>query len=303
MPWGFAAASVAGAVANHALNSGSSSRSSADQMPAMTPEQQAALQQLLAQLSGGRRTATPFNGSLSPNMGGVNRSLAALEQQSMDSIARNDETRGRLEGIADDSGTDIEAMFRDSVQNPLMKQFKEEIIPETTRRFGGMKAYGSDRQAMEGRDVNNLAGQLASSKSKLLFDATEARKNRALQATGMMPGLDMNNMSFIRDLLSGHMAGAGLEQGGIDRRYADLVRGDDAENTRIQQLLAALGMSTSNTVVRPGTPSFLNSAAPGAGNALTQWLLRNYGTTGSGGGGSGGGGYEGINWNAESGLG
>lgn len=301
---GAAVSVVGGAVANRQNKPASVSNESA-----ITPEQHAALRSLLdrLQLPGGG--VTPYNGRMSTGVTpGQQTSLAALEEQAMSSVRSGEEDRNFLrQAMADASkGTSpdtINSTFRDTVENPALKTFNEQTLPGVSKRFKGNSIFGSDAREAERRATMDLGDSLTSSRAKFSFDATESAKDRALRAalggTGLLQQGGRNNVQSMLDLFGAHGMIAGQEQGGLDRGYQEFVRQRGENNTNIQHILQAIGMGTQNTVVNPGQPGFLTSAAPGIGNAYTQWMLSRMGKGGSGTTPAGGG----IDWSLDSGMG
>jgi hypothetical protein len=174
----------------------------------------------------------------------------------------------------------------------MLQKFNEEILPGVTKRYRGSSIFGSDARAAYGKATSDLGSSLTGAKSKLLFDSREAAKNRKLQAAGMIPGLDRNKMQALLDVFAAQGMLQGQAQGGLDREYAEFVRGLNREDINIDQQLRALGLSTTNTVVTPGQPGFITNAGAGVGSAFTQAALQRWlsgGGTGSTGSGTGSG--------------
>jgi hypothetical protein len=282
MAWAAVAAAavgvVGGAIANRNKGSGGSV-STAENKTALTPEQQSALQQLLGQLTGRTNATTGYGGPLSasPNTG-QNKSLAALEELAMKQAGggpgTTDEARGTLSKFMHESD-DPEATnerFRHEVQDPAMQSFQKELLPMITSRFKGNAAYGSDRTMAESNALGTLGTGLAASRSKMAFDTSEAAKSRALQAAGMVPGMDASMADILFKIFGAQSGMQGVEQAGLDRNYAEFLRRQKGEETNINQILAALGLNTVNTVVTPGQPGAFTAAAGGFGNAAGQYL-------------------------------
>lgn len=256
----------------------SGSPPSATNQPTMTPEQQAALRDLLSNLTGRTNAFSPFTGQLSagPTQGQAS-SLAAMEQQALRMAtagAGADATLTRLQG---ENGTDVSNMFEQSVANPAIKQFNEKILPEITKRYAGASAFSSDRRDTERRAAGDLSDSLASARSKMTFDATEAAKNRQLQAATAQGGLDMSRETAIAGLLDNLFRNNTLlqtqQQGGLDRIYQEFTRMQGGGEQNIKDILTALGLNTTNTVVNPGQQGLLQGMGPGIGSLLTMLAL------------------------------
>lgn len=278
MPWGYVAGAVVGAVANNVLKDdpGGTAPGATDR-PSMTPEQQAALQQLLARITGRSNATAPYTGSMSagPNSG-QRLSLAAMEQMAMNQAGgpgSEGQARDTLGKAMSDTGTDVGDYFENAIAKPETARFKNDILPSITARFKGNAAYGDDRLKAELGGAEDLMRTLTGKRSELTFNAKEAAKNRALQAAGMVPGMDQSRMDMLFKLFGAQSGAQSIEQQALDRQYAEFIRQQKGEETNISQILAALGLQPLNTVVTPGQPGFLTSAAPGIGNAATQYAL------------------------------
>lgn len=275
MPWGAAVGALVGAVANSAL--APDTPASASNRTAQTPEQEAALRQLIAHITGRTSATSTYGGPLSTGVTpGMRMSLAALEQQSLNGAGPGgmDEARSTLSRTMGDTASDTGDYFDKAVGNPETKRFMDEILPAITSRFRGNAAYGKDRTTAELKGASDLAGTLAGKRSEMVYNAREAAKNRSLTAASLVPGFDASKADLLYKLFGAQSGAQGLDQAALDRQYSEFVRGQKGEETNINQILAALGLNTVNTVVTPGQTGFLTAAAPGIGNAATQYAMR-----------------------------
>lgn len=273
MTWANVAGAAVGVIGG-AMLGGGDTPSSASNMPSQTPEQQAALQQLLQLLTGRSNATTPYGGQLSAGMtGGQNASLAALEQQSMNAAEGFGNARATLDSAMNDTGTNTSEYFRTAVEDPAIKSFQERILPSITGRFAGNAAFGSDRIAAEGKAAGDLTSSLAGARSKMAFDSQEAAKTRRLTAAGMVPGVNKTFSDMLTQLFTAQSVPQSIQQTALDKQYQEFQRQQAGGQTNINQILAALGLQPLNTVVTPGQPGFLTGMAPGFGQALAnRWL-------------------------------
>lgn len=280
MPWGY----VAGAAVSWGLNEVTKDDPSISNQSSATPEQQAALKALLARLQGGNGV-TPFGGSFEGATPGMEHSLAALEEWSKQMMANRAGMQGSANSFlgAQPENTDIEDVFKNSIQNPLEKEFNDVTSPGISKKFGGSSIFGSDAREADTKARSNLMSTLVGAKSKLKFDTMESAKNRALQKNAL--GVDLTKAgigadSEIGKLLGAIFGGQGVihdtNMGANDRTYAEFVRQQGQGQTNISNILAALGLNPNNTVVTPGTPGLVTSAAPGIGQGVTQAMMNRW---------------------------
>lgn len=120
-----------------------------------TPQQSQLFQQLVARLSGAR----------APNI----LSIAGLE----------DYTRRLAAGgpTAEDT-----AYLSEGVDKPLIRGFKEDILPQISRDYGGANSfYGSERIRTEERATRELMDTLARTRSGYLANQQQSRSQNLLQ--------------------------------------------------------------------------------------------------------------------------
>lgn len=231
--------------------------------PTRTPEQMQLLTQLIQMFQGG---VSANGGQVPTDLSSLERtSLAALEELAMkQALGEGDPTMDAARGAVE-RGTQSDSMnldefntfFKGAVEDPMIRSFREEVIPELTRRFSGSAAFGSDRRQAEQQAVGRLGDSLASSRADLLFKTQEAGRDRALTAAGIAPDLNRlldNKMSseILLSLLSG---------GSVPRT---------ARQSNLDRALAILGIEPieNQTVVKPGTTGFLQELGRGFGQGL-----------------------------------
>jgi hypothetical protein len=264
-------------------------------MPRLTPEQMALLRQLtsgmasnpdLANTISGRQQE--YTGRFAPETSRLeNLSLAALEQQAMNAVGGGTEdpmmteARGQV-GRAMSPDVDMEGfntMFRGGVQDPMLRAFREEVLPDITSRFSGTTAYGSDRRVAEERAVGRLGDSLSSSRADMLFKTSEGAKDRSLRAAELTPRFTTDVTNSRTSQLMSMLAAGGVprqaEDTRLTREYAEFVRRQGERGKSVEMALALLGLSPMENIstVTPGSPGLLTSAAQGAGAAFGRFML------------------------------
>lgn len=283
---------IAAGTAIYGATQSRGSSPSVSNQPSMSPEQQGALRTLLTRLQGGDPNGPAYGGQLTAGLSGLqNTSLSALEQMAMNNANNATATPGSnipggqdmwntIRGAMTASPADTERLFSDTVEAPAIKDWNENVMPQITQQFRGSAGYGSDKVNFTEKAMGNLSGNLTSARSKMVYDATQAQQNRALQAAGMIPGmaaagsaLQGDQVSRLMQMLTAGSVPQQNAQAALSARYGEFQRQQAQGNTNISQILSALGLGTQNQVVNPGQQGFLTSMAPGIGQAGTQWLL------------------------------
>lgn len=109
-----------------------------------------------------------------------------------------------------------------------------------------------------------------------IYDTAGRGADAAIRGQQALSGIDDQRLKAILALFGAGTTMQGQDQLGLDRQYARFRDTVGDNNTNIQQILQAIGLGTQNTVVNPGQPSFLTSAAPGIGQAFTQAALQRW---------------------------
>lgn len=241
----------------------------------LTPEQQQALaglfpqlQQELQNLPSGGITSTQQ--SLLDIISGGAGNVPTMGGQLYDSAQ---EALLNIIGGTQRTPEQFNEFFKTTVQDPLVQQFKEEVIPGIGIKFGS-NLFSSAQQDFTGKQVERLGETLGRERSRLAYED----RNQAIQ-----------------DSLSAATAGAGIES----QRFRDALAGDTAafnellaamgvaeterqailqdEQMRLNILNSLIGAATGQTVeniavVNPGTSGLLapllQGAGQGAGAAL-----------------------------------
>lgn len=85
---------------------------------------------------------------------------------------------------------DINQFFQDTVQDPLVRNFQEDILPGISRRFSS-NFFSSDRQDADARAQEELLRQLTQARSGFAYNSRESDLNRNLQAVQSIPQLQL----------------------------------------------------------------------------------------------------------------
>ena len=147
-----------------------------------------------------------------------------------------------LRKIFDQPATDFDEFFRTNVQDPLLSQFQEDILPGISRSQGPSGFFSGDRRALDQRAQDELLQQLTRSRSDLAFRTEESRRGRqAVAAQGI-------------DTLTGEAAGREFTggQGALDRLLTGIREQEttgralaisDADRASQAALTSALGQA------------------------------------------------------------
>lgn len=249
---------------------------SAQSLPTMSPEQQAALVRLLQELGSGETFggATPYEGQITAGLGDLeNLSLEALEQKILQQVSgtgAGSEAETALLKMLKTGGApvDFEDYFAKAIRDPTIKDFSELVLPEITRRFGSSGAFGSDRMTAESMATDRLMKTLIGARSDLSYRTQSDALNRIMQAIGLAPGVQGGNIENILKMISGAGLPRQVEQAKLTGEYTEFQRQQQQQLQRINQILAALGLKTVDNVSVGGTPSFLSAFFSGAGKNL-----------------------------------
>lgn len=260
---------------------GSGGDVSTSQEPLLNKRQLAVLQQLLGINFEDVRTGRAEENApqLSPtevaSLQGLNNIAANIGQQP---TGANPEATGLLSSAADrtrqilSSGPqDIDKYFRSTVQDPLVKSFTEEILPQIRNSYGA-NFYGGERMFKEGRATGDLGEKLAQERSRVAFEERNRSDQTALQAAGLTPGLSsaISTAPFAgagaaTDVLSRVLSSAGVSR---QQRQGEL----DARDRQQQLLLQLLGIRPFEniTVNKPPSTGFLPGLVTGVSSGIAQ---------------------------------
>ena len=242
----------------------------------LTPEQDDLLRKLIAQLGGSDTTTTPYTKPISAGLSNLEGlSLTALEnlaQQVGSPDSLMGKARGAVGDVIDSGGSpvDWEGVYRDSIRDPSIQEFRDTILPEITGRFRGTGAFSSDRMKQEILATDRLSKNLVGARSELAYKTNTDAVNRLLQASGMAPALQDADLRELTTLLAAGGVPREAENERLKADYLEYLRGETGKSERIQQILAALGQRAFEniTTVTPGSSGLLGGLAQGFGSAL-----------------------------------
>lgn len=242
-------------------------------LPTLTPQQQSSLDDLLRQLSGGTERGAPrrFEGDVNVEASELSQlSLAGLEERALALADPNRESEilgastDTLLKLLDFEGQQagVEDFFTTNIRDPALKSFRETVLPQIGREFGGANFFGSERQRADAEAREDLLTGLTRSRGDITFRAEQANRDRAIQALGLAPGVDAMGRADSDELLSLLQAGetqTGLEERNVQREFAQFLAEAGLDDAQIQQLLAGINTGALENVVTalPGTPGFL----------------------------------------------
>lgn len=255
---------------------GESPETTTQTLDTLTPEQQAALNQLLKDLSG---PSTGFEGDTFVDPSQLSQlSLQGLEERA--AALGNPDREGNLNAasieallkILDFESADagIEEFFRTNIRDPAVAEFQKSILPAISRDFGGANFFGSERAETDRRAQGELVESLTQARTGLAFNARESDRNRALQALGLVPAIAGAETNELLNLLSGGEAATGLAERNVGREFEKFLAESGVDATRIQQLLAAINTTGVENVVTTtgGTEGIIGPLLGAAGTIL-----------------------------------
>lgn len=258
---------------------GTRPKSTISERPLQTPEQQALLKRLLEEFSAGGTLpeggVTPFTGEQVAPLGELEGlSLEALEQKILQQVQGGrpgEEAETALSKMLQTGGApvDFEQYFQTAIRDPAVQDFRETILPELTRRFGSSGAFGSDRVAAEQRATEGLNRTLTGARGELAFKTQSAAADRMIQALGLAPGIagiEAGGVDSLLKLMQGAALPRSVEQARLTARYGEFQRQQEEKRKRVEQILAALGMKTTENIAQttPGSTGFITPVAAAA---------------------------------------
>jgi hypothetical protein len=136
----------------------------------------------------------------------------------------------------------IDEYFSQTVMQPMMEMFQEDIMPGISRKYAPSGFYGSQRLNADQRAQEELLQALTQSRTQMAFNARESDLTRQLQAAQLAMGQQGQDAQTMLQLL-----------GGSAQLASGTMTPEEAMQRRQQQmLLQALGLqSTENVVLAP----------------------------------------------------
>jgi hypothetical protein len=253
----------------------------------LTPEQQQALNQILSSVGGNVSDPRRFGGNVNVGLGDTaETSLAGLENRASvlaDPTFQSDISKNAQDTLFklldfEGSRTDIDDVFTKTVQDPLVEDFTESILPQIGRSFGGSNFFSGERARADDEAREDLLTGLSRSRSDFSFKADESAKNRALAALGIAPELEGQRTDELLSIFGAGMEETGLEERNVSRQFQQFLAEAGLEQNDINALLQAIGIpAIENVVTTSGGSSgllgpLLASAANPIGSFLSSFL-------------------------------
>lgn len=244
--------------------------------PTVTPEQATAYSSLLGNLTGGGGGSTPYPGALGVDLSGLEKtSLAGLERYAMDTAsgATNqtlNNSNDALNQILQSGPQDIQDYFTQTVENPALRDFRENVQPAISRRFAPNNFYSSDRLRADDLAGRNLTENLTTNRSNIAYKAYQDNQANKLSALGLAPSIAGARGNILSQLLAA---------GGVSRdaaltnqklNYDEFVRQQTAAEDKKKALIAALGIPQYENIAiqKGGSTGIAPSLASGVGAFL-----------------------------------
>ncbi len=244
----------------------------------LTPEQQEQLKQLIAQITQGQGES-PFGLTSSPlelqSLSGLESVASQVIGGQEGAIQQGGQTAsGGLDALLNiftQGPQDIDDFFNETVQQPLLQDFSENILPDLQTRFSS-QFFGGERRESEGRAREDLIDALTRERARTAFGARQDDFQNTLQGLGVLPGAvqaPFGASGAAIDNLRG-LLGAGQQPRNVVQQQLN------ERNRRVQEALAALGIGGTENIVfnNPGSEGLLSSAigsfagSAGAGDFL-----------------------------------
>ena len=245
---------------------GSDDEVSTETRSTLTPQQQQALQKVLAELQEG---PAQFAGKIAPDLSGLeSTSLAALEQEALDRSAGATETNKAanlaLIDILKSKATNIDDFFTKTVQDPAIEAFREDIIPGIRDDFGG-QFFGGERREAEARAHEDLLTGLTRSRADISFNRRGEDLDRQLKAAGIAGDVSGANTGELLKLLDAGSVPREVEGNKLLGEFEVFLQNQGIKKDRIKNILTALGLNASEniTTVSEGGGGLLGGAVSG----------------------------------------
>lgn len=202
---------------------------------------------------------------LQGNMGGpYGASLTALEQWAQTVFGggavtpAGEQAQTSLVDLMTMGPQNIDEYFTQTVENPLLESFTEDIRPAINRAYAPSGFWSSQRVSADQRASEDLLDALTRGRTEMAYQARESDLNRILQAAGV---------------------GTGTEQGTVGQLMQLGGMGNQLQQFQTQAMLSALGLRPFENIatVTPGSTGLLQSMLGPAMSGLGQGLGYGYG--------------------------
>lgn len=142
--------------------------------------------------------------------------------------------------------TDFEDFFQTNIQDPMIQNFQEDVLPQISRRQGLSGFTTSGRVDQDRRATEALMESLTRSRSDLAFRTRESDQNRRLQAAQGLQEAEQGDLTRrLQAALGGRDIDARVATGDADRALRGalgLADVEQVEGQRINALANLLGV-------------------------------------------------------------
>lgn len=239
--------------------------------PTVTPEQAASYSKLLEELGGAGGGGQAYGGALGAPLSSLETtSLAGLEQMAMQPNPLYEQGNQALSGILSGGPADFDEYFSKTVQEPLMREFEENILPGISRRFAPSGFYSSDRTRSDDLARRDLTEGLGRARADVGYQAFQADKQNKLAALGLLPSVAGARGDELTRFLEAGATPREAEAMNNQLKYEEFVRQQSQREDRLKALIAALGLPQFENIAvqKGGSTGALGSLAQGAGAFL-----------------------------------
>ncbi len=225
----------------------------------LTPEQEELLRKLIEQISGAgdAEGLGPSNlelTSLSGLEGIANEAIGLLDSGTGQQTAQAG--LGALNDIFTSGPQDIDDFFNETVRDPLLEDFQDDILGIGSRRAGDF--FGGERVELERNSQESLIDALTRERARTAFGAREGDLNRIIQGLGVLPGAvgsEFGGLGAASGILSRTLGAGGTERNIVQQQL-------DERNRRIREALASIGLPAQENIVfnNPGSSGLISDA-------------------------------------------
>lgn len=181
------------------------------------------------------------------------------------SLQRGRETLEQL-ATADFDEEAFDEFFRGAVQEPLLEDFTQEVLPAISRRTAASGFFGSARRGAEGRATEDLADALSGERARLAFGTRETGLQRALEAAQLLPAAVQAEPRILTTLLAAGAVPRSVELSQFQTRRQEFLRQLDEAARRLGLSGQLSTARTQETVGIPGDEGLLPGIVEGLFN-------------------------------------
>jgi hypothetical protein len=169
---------------------------------------------------------------------------SSLDQREQDLLLKMMDFEGQNLGI--------DEFFQTNVQDPLVEQFTEDILPQIGRNFGGANFFSGERARADDQARDDLLTSLTRSRSQLAFDADTRNRNLALQALGLSQDRDALIAQELATAFGAGSEATALEERNVSREFEQFLAESNLDDESMKLLLSAIGLPRIENVVSGG---------------------------------------------------